>query len=562
MLKSTTPRAVVILFVLVAIVGRLVVVIVAGDEIHEPFVLGRVLWVLVLIPIAVLAFDQRRIETASILLAVSALVFATVLLVRSGNVAGEPFVLLVAATVGAGVISGAKGAVAVGSLGTATIMVAAAALATGLVPRRDFIADATIPAATSYAVGLATITALLYLTTKASDLLFVELKAVNSKLEEELERRGRTSGALLESQAELEATLMNAPLGILTADLNGRIVRSNQALADLVHTSGAGLTSSTIYSIIDPADLDRFIQRLDDVVAGNNDHEPFTVSILRRDRSTVDGEIHFGLVESSARQSQVVLIIKDLTERRGFEQRLAADQRHQHTSAMASGVAHDFNNLMTAVLAQGAVASKRHELGLPVAEQLETMKVGARTAASLTRQLMAYSGQLHLEPELLSLNEVIEQFRELLNVALPSGVSLRLELGTQVPLVRADLGQIQQLLLNLTLNAATSYRNEPGTILLKTTSLELDEGDLDSWPLGTDSPSAGRYALLEVTDHGSGMDAATSSRAFDPFFTTEAEGRGLGLAVVLGIVRSHRGAVRLHTAPGDGTTVEILVPAA
>ena len=133
--------------------------------------LGRVLWVLVLIPIAVLAFDQRRIETASILLAVSALVFATLLLVRSGNVAGEPFVLLVAATVGAGVISGAKGAVAVGSLGTATIMVAAAALATGLVPRRDFIADATIPAATSYAVGLATITALLYLTTKASDLL-------------------------------------------------------------------------------------------------------------------------------------------------------------------------------------------------------------------------------------------------------------------------------------------------------------------------------------------------------------------------------------------------------
>ena len=150
----------------------------------------------------------------------------------------------------------------------------------------------------------------------------------------------------------------------------------------------------------------------------------------------------------------------------------------------------------------------------------------------------------------------------MLNVALPSGVSLRLELGTQVPLVRADLGQIQQLLLNLALNAATSYRNEPGTILLKTTSLELDEGDLDSWPLGTDSPSAGRYALLEVTDHGSGMDAATSSRAFDPFFTTDAEGRGLGLAVVLGIVRSHRGAVRLHTAPGDGTTVEILVPAA
>jgi PAS domain S-box-containing protein len=257
----------------------------------------------------------------------------------------------------------------------------------------------------------------------------------------------------------------------------------------------------------------------------------------------------------------------DLRERyRAAEERLALETRIQHAQkleslgVLAGGIAHDFNNLLTSILGFISLAHEDLPAHSPAGESLEYAEMAAQRAAELCRQLLAYSGRGRFVIEPVALDRLIAEMRQLLDTVLSRNARLRVEAPAALPLVEGDATQLRQVVMNLLVNASDALGDRGGTITVVTHAAQRTAAELATFPHG-DALPPGPYVELRVTDTGSGMDAATVARIFDPFFTTKFTGRGLGLAAVIGIVHGHRGALRVESAPGVGTTFTILLPA-
>jgi two-component system cell cycle sensor histidine kinase/response regulator CckA len=195
----------------------------------------------------------------------------------------------------------------------------------------------------------------------------------------------------------------------------------------------------------------------------------------------------------------------------------------------------------------------------PSAPDVENVISAARRAADLTRQMLAYSGRGPFEIGPLDLSKLIGELRGLLESMISKKVRLRFEFGAALPAIEADVAQVQQVVMNLVINGAEAIGDQSGSVVVTTGMQEMDEGALSRLQLG-ERLAPGRYVYVEVQDSGCGMDEVTRAKIFDPFFTTKFTGRGLGLAAVLGIVRGHRGAVEVRSAPGRGTMFKVLFP--
>ncbi len=243
--------------------------------------------------------------------------------------------------------------------------------------------------------------------------------------------------------------------------------------------------------------------------------------------------------------------------RRRAEGLLQQAQRMEAIGRLASGVAHDFNNLLTVILSQGEIAATR--AAGPQTQDIDTIASAATTAAGLTRQLLAYARQVPLNRGVVDLGEVLEGLRTILERSMESRIQLVVDTSRKVPPVDADRSQVEQIVMNLVLNARDAIEGR-GSI-----TIGLDEAELDAAHLAANtSTRPGPHSVLVVRDSGTGMDAATQARMFEPFFTTKSEscGTGLGLATVHGNVQQHGGAIRVHSAPGSGTTFEVFLPCA
>ena len=248
-------------------------------------------------------------------------------------------------------------------------------------------------------------------------------------------------------------------------------------------------------------------------------------------------------------------------ERIELERRFLHSQKLESLSVLAGGIAHDFNNILMVIL--GNLDMALHELpqDSPIRPNLEDSLSASRRASDLTRQMLAYSGKGRFLVSSIQISKLVEENAKLFGSTIPRTISLQLHLGQELPAIDADPGQIQQVIMNLITNAAEAIGEGPGVISLSTRAEECDGKALEG-TFTAEIPEPGLYVALEVTDTGSGMDEETRERVFEPFFTTKFEGRGLGMAGVLGIVRSHHGAILLRSAPGAGTTVRVLLPAA
>jgi signal transduction histidine kinase len=259
---------------------------------------------------------------------------------------------------------------------------------------------------------------------------------------------------------------------------------------------------------------------------------------------------------------RVFQVQSDLQRReQALAERLRAAQRLESLGAMAGGVAHDFSNLLTIITGNSALILLDAPAGSEIAASAQSIQQAAERAATISRQMLDYSGCGKFRPERLDLAQLVARLQPLLQASLPARLQVRLETDPgQTPPVIADSAQIQQVLVNLVTNAAEATPGE-GTVTIRTSAISADEALLAA---GANSAALtpGRYAVLEVTDTGSGMDENTRQRLFDPFFSTRAVGRGMGLAVVLGIVRGHHGTLQVQTAPGQGTRLQVLLPAA
>ncbi len=248
----------------------------------------------------------------------------------------------------------------------------------------------------------------------------------------------------------------------------------------------------------------------------------------------------------------------DVTERKLAEERLIQAQRMDAVGHLAGGVAHEINNMMQVVLGFSVMVLDTLK-GDSRADEVRQIHRAAVRAATITSQLLAFSRRQHLRPQVLDLNELIGDTEHMFRRVLGEDKSFVLDLGEDLHYVRADRGQLEQVLLNLTLNARDAMPTG-GTLTISTRNISLPIRHATSAP--EDELPSGNYVRLSVSDTGHGMDAATRARVFEPFFTTKpvGQGSGLGLATVFGIVRQSGGTVRLHSNPGEGTTFNIYLP--
>jgi PAS domain S-box-containing protein len=362
---------------------------------------------------------------------------------------------------------------------------------------------------------------------------------------------------------ELEQVYKTSPIGLCLVDTALRYVRVNERLAAI---NGVPLSEHNGRSIRE------VVPTLADKI------EPLYRQVISSREPLVEQEIHGAtpaepnlerdfLVSSYPVKGAdgtvfgVSAVIQDVTDRKRFEAQIRHTQKLESLGVLAGGVAHDFNNLLTGILANARLALDTLATGHKASAKLEQVILASQRAAGLTNQLLAYSGKGHFLIQPVCLSELVSEVSQLIRTSVAKTVQLRLELEKGLPPVKADLSQLQQLVMNLVLNAAEAVGEGIGTVRVRTGLEEVNESYLQE-TFTADWISPGTYVYLEVQDTGCGMTEEIKSKIFDPFFTTKLSGRGLGLAAVLGIVRGHRGAIEVVSTPGEGTTFKVLLPAA
>jgi len=246
-------------------------------------------------------------------------------------------------------------------------------------------------------------------------------------------------------------------------------------------------------------------------------------------------------------------------EKRQMEQQMLQVQKLESLGVLAGGIAHDFNNLLMSILGNADLAMDGLPAQSPTRDSLTDIVRASRRAADLCRQMLAYSGKGRFAVEPLSLNDLIEEMAHLLVVSISKNVALQCRFASDLPMVEGDATQLRQIVMNLITNASEAVGPGAGSVTLST-GVEPCTAESFADTVTHERLPEGPYAYIEVSDTGCGMPPETLARIFDPFFTTKFTGRGLGLAAVLGIVRGHRGAIRVRTEPGKGTTFRVLFP--
>ena len=296
------------------------------------------------------------------------------------------------------------------------------------------------------------------------------------------------------------------------------------------------------------------LDRLVEVRALRGDGTEFPAELAVTPVRTAKGVAFYAFVRDvSARVEQE-------EARRLLEERVRESEKAESLGILAGGIAHDFNNLLTSVIGNTELASLRVAPGSAARLHLARVEGAARRAADLTQQMLAYAGKSRLARERVDLVALVEERVALLEGAFPRRVRIAVRAAESVPIVEGDATQLRQVVVSLVTNGAEACGEGTGEVTVFTGRTVVEPGAPASAGSG-DAVPPGAYALLEVSDTGCGMDAETRGRIFDPFFTTKRPGRGLGLAAVLGIVRAHGGAIRVHSEPGLGSAFQVLLPA-
>jgi two-component system cell cycle sensor histidine kinase/response regulator CckA len=363
--------------------------------------------------------------------------------------------------------------------------------------------------------------------------------------------------ALRRSEARYRDLFENAGDLIAMVDVESRLTMVNEAFVRTLGYTRDELIGRPLRELVPPEWHERLEaardRKIDDDVEGTTyEHE-----LVAKDGHRIQVEVASRVIEVDGQPVGVEAICRDITERRQLEEQLRQAQRLEAIGRLAGGIAHDFNNLLTvisgyadALLEEGDPASRR---------ELKEIAAAAERATILTRQLLAFSRRQVLQPRVLDLNEVVDGIMPMLTRLIGEDIDLVTALDPGLEHVLADPNQIEQVLLNLVLNARDAMP-QGGKLTIATTNTELDESYVAEHP----EARLGRHATLSVSDNGVGMDAGTVARVFEPFFTTKpvGTGTGLGLSTVYGIVKQSGGNTWIYSEPGRGSTFKVYLPAA
>jgi two-component system cell cycle sensor histidine kinase/response regulator CckA len=287
---------------------------------------------------------------------------------------------------------------------------------------------------------------------------------------------------------------------------------------------------------------------------------------LRDEREAWYSFIHHPWRDLDGSTAGIMTLALDVTEQirtrletQTTQERLRETAKLESLGVLAGGIAHDFNNLLVGIMGNASLVFEMLDSDDPARDAVENLLKAAERAAQLTHQMLAYSGKGRFFIEPLDLRRAVEELLPLITPSISRSVRLSLDLPPSLPSIDADRAQMQQLLMNLVINAAEAYEGRPGVVAVSACVRNLAEGEIQSL-FGLSQPAPGPYVCVEVSDKGTGMSEETRTKVFDPFFTTKFAGRGLGLSAVLGIIRAHSGAIEVETEHGTGTTFRVYFP--
>ena len=363
-----------------------------------------------------------------------------------------------------------------------------------------------------------------------------------------------------EAFAKLAAIVESSEDAIIGKDLHGTIQTWNAGAERIYGYSAADVTGKSMALLL-PADRPHEESEILGRIERGERVDHFETVRIRKGGQPIEVSLTISPIHDA--RGQIIgasHVARNVTEQKKLEQQMRHAQKLESLGVLAGGVAHDFNNLLVGIignasLIQEALPGDDHNRDL-----LENVVLAGQRASDLTRQLLAYAGKGQFQKRSMDLSTSVREMSGLVQASFPKKVEMRLELESNLPAIEADPGQVQQIIMNLVMNAAEAIgEDKTGRVIVRTKVQQIEEGEarqnFASWEL-----SVGPYVLLEVRDTGLGMDEATQARIFDPFFTTKFTGRGLGLSAVLGIVKAHKGALSVHSRPGEGTTFQVLFP--
>jgi len=388
----------------------------------------------------------------------------------------------------------------------------------------------------------------------------LELLALRAGAEIE---RGGVEEELRRSESRYRALVEQIPVATYIARLDEKataVYVSPQILALTGFTQEEWcVTPSRWRRQLHPEDREEVLEQLNHAL----EHaEPFILEyrLLTRDDSVIWIRDHgLPVANGGEHPAQIQGVMADVSAQKRLEDELMRSQKLDAMTVLAGGVAHEFNNLLTTVLANSSLVAGEAPEGSKIASRVEQIRVAALRAADLTREMLAFSGKGHFVVSALDLSVLVREMEPILRTLAKGTTELELELADEIAGIEADGRQLRQALISLVANAAEAMEERGGFIRLSTGSMPLEEACPEALEVG-ERPAGTICSYLEVSDTGVGMDETTRSRAFDPFFSTKFTGRGLGLAAVQGIVRGHGGAIKLESEPGAGTTVRLLFP--
>jgi PAS domain S-box-containing protein len=386
-------------------------------------------------------------------------------------------------------------------------------------------------------------------------------------IDRDITERKRTEDELRQKEEFIRAFLDTSKDWIWAIDRNGKHSYSNPAIRTILGYELDEIIGKHSFALIHEDERDR-IEAL--VYKNIKERRGWSNQVIRWRHKNGD----YRTLESNSvpildNDGNVVGfrgVDRDITERKQaemerleIERRLLHSQKLESLGVLAGGIAHDFNNLLMALFGNLELALPELESASTARFHIEQALQAARRGADLTRQMLAYSGKGRFLITRVNLSQLLQENANLFRTVVSKNVAMNISLTNEGSTIDADLGQVQQVIMNLITNASEAIGNFPGVITLTTGLAEFDEAYLNQSRLD-EKPPAGRFAYIEVSDTGCGMDEETQQRLFEPFFSTKFAGRGLGMPVVLGIVRAHKGAIIVQSLRGTGTTIRVLFP--
>jgi PAS domain S-box-containing protein len=373
--------------------------------------------------------------------------------------------------------------------------------------------------------------------------------------------RARERAALRRHERLLHQIIDANPNLIFVKDWNGRFILVNQAIAEIYGTTPAGLLGKTDADFNpNPDEIAHFLRDDREVMSSGRpkfiSEEPVTNPSTQETRWFQTIKIPLQLADETT--PTMLGVATEITERKRLEEQLLQSQKMEAVGQLAGGVAHDFNNILTAIVGYTDLLTAEFSGNTRQMEDLEEIRKAARRAAALTRQLLAFSRKQVLEPRLIDLNDVVLNLDKMLRSLISENIELKTGLAPDLAATRADPNQVEQVIMNLAINARDAMP-DGGTLTIETKNASLDQ----TYAAQHVAVIPGDYVMLAVTDTGCGMDDATKARMFEPFFTTKPVGRGtgLGLSTVYGIVKQSGGNIWIYSEPNKGTTFKIYLPA-